>query len=259
MRITFAPAAIAGVMLCSSALADCETRDPKPAEVQFKTKVEAALKEALPAAPAKWTFVSSRGSNLGGLCGGIGDFDVSVVGTYRYHPPKDESDRIYAEQKKLRSEIDALDQLPPEVAKERQGWLDKMSEANRASNAAYKSGDKALARKKSEEADGYSAKGREVRDRYRASVRGKKEALEARAKTLNSGDTEVRVRIAANESRFDDVPKPETGSQLVFGKAPVAHRDLKVQGVRVVVEGPAQKRGEIEAALDKEKLKRLAQ
>ncbi len=260
MRMTFAPAVLAGVVLCSSALADCEVRNPTPAELQYKARVAAALKEALPAAPAKWTLVSSREIDDLGLCdpAPVG-FAVRLVATYSYKPTKEESDRLYAERRKLQSEIDALKQLPPQVAKERQGWLDKMSEANRASNAAYKSGDKALAKQKDAEADGYSAKGREVRDRYLASVRGKVEELEARAKTLNPGETTVLVRIAANESRFSDVPTSETGSQLVFGKAPVAHPGLKVQGVRVVVQGPAQKRREIEAALDKEKLKRLAQ
>lgn len=254
-------AAMAGVCLCSAALADCDMRDATPAELQYKARVAAALKAALPAAPAKWTMTASE-DNPGAfsVCASdpVGEFEVRVTGKYTYRRPKQDSDRIYAERRKVQAEIDALRQLPPAVKKEQQGWLDKMSVANRASNAAYKQGDKALARQKSDEADGYSAKGREVRDRYWASVQSQVDQLEARARTMNSGDVNVIVRIAANE-RYVDTPKPEAARQFTAGKVPASHPGLKVQGVRLLVEGSATERGAIEAAVDPEKLKRLVQ
>ena len=252
--------ALAGALLGSAAFADCEIRAPSVAELEHRARVSAALKEALPAAPAKWTM-TSRGDDGGlGLCTGTkpGDFPVTVLGTYVYKPSKEESDALYAEQRKVRKEIDALRELPPQVAKERQGWLDKMSEANRASNAAYKQGDKALARQKSDEADGYSRKGREIRDAYWASVQPKVDALEARAKTLNSGETHITVRIIANE-RYPRSGEPTAGKPFVAGKVPVETPAMKIQGVRLFVEGPPAKRGEIEAAVDPNKLKRLVQ
>lgn len=254
-------AAIAGIVVCSTAFADCDMRDATPAELQYKARVAAALKAALPAAPAKWTM-TAREEDPGAfsLCASepIGEFEVRVIGKYVHRRTKEESDRIYAERRKVEKEIDALRQLPPAVKKEQQGWLDKMSVANRASNAAYKQGDKALARQKSDEADGYSAKGREVRDRYWASVQPQVDQLEARARTMNSGDVNVIVRIAANESDAK-TPKPEVARQFTAGKVPAPHPGLKVRGVRLLVEGSATERGDIEAAVDPEKLKRLVQ
>jgi len=253
-------AAMAGVCLCSAALADCDMRDATPAEVQYKARVVAALKGVLPAAPAKWTMTSSEDNSDFGLCGSdpVGQFEIRVIGKYVHRRTKEESDRIYAERRKVRAEIDALRQLPPAVKKEQQGWLDKMSVANHAANAAYKQGDKALARQKSDEADGYSAKGREVRDRYWASVQSQVDQLEARERTMNSGDVNVIVRIAANE-RYVDTPKPEAARQFTAGRVPASHPGLKVQGVRLLVEGSATERGAIEAVVDPEKLKRLVQ
>lgn len=253
-------AAMAGIGLCSAALADCDMRDPTPAEVQYKARVVAALKGVLPTAPAKWTMTSSEDNSDFGLCASdpVGQFEIRVIGKYNYRRSKQDSDRIYAERRKVQAEIDALRQLPPAVKKEQQGWLDKMSVANRASNAAYKQGDKALARQKSDEADGYSAKGREVRDRYWASVQPQVDQLEARARTMNDGDINVIVRIAANEAHVD-TPKPEAARQFTAGKVPASHTGLKVRGVRLLVEGSAAERGEIEAAVDPEKLKRLVQ
>jgi len=254
-------AAMAALCLSSAAFADCVMRDATPAELEFKARVAAALKDALPAAPAKWTMSASEvDPGAFGLCASdpTGEFAVRVIGKYTYRRPKEDGDRIYAERRKVQGEIDALRKLPPEVEKERQGWLDRMSEANRAANAAYKQGDKALAQQKSAEADGYSAKGREVRDRYWASVQPRVDQLEARARAMNPGDINVIVRLAANEPRVD-APKPEAARQFTAGKVPAPRPGLKVRGVRLLVEGSAGERGDIEAAVDPAKLERLVQ
>jgi hypothetical protein len=84
---------------------------------------------------------------------------VRVRASYTFHPTKEDSDRIYAQSRDLQKQMDKLQKLPPDVAKERQVWLDKMSVANRASNKAEKEGGQKLARQLDNEAEGYSKKG----------------------------------------------------------------------------------------------------
>lgn len=174
--------------LPASALADCieGLRNPSAGEMEYFKRVAAALKAALPAPPPNWKLAPARDQDLGGLCNGAreGAFEINSTASYIYTPPKEEADRLYAEYRKLQAEIDALRNLPPELAKERQSWLDKMSEGNRASNAASKAGDKALAKQKDAEAEEASRKAREIRDHYLAGVRPKVEQLEARQKAL---------------------------------------------------------------------------
>ena len=205
--------------LASTAFADCVggMREPTAAEKQYYAQAYAALKAALPVAPPSWTVSVNNDAGLGGLCSDdpTGRFDISVHAFYKYQASKDEAAQIQAESKKIRAEMDALRELPPDVKKERQAWLDKMSTANRASNAASKAGDKALARQKDDEAEGYSRKGREVRDRYWASVQPKINALDARQKTLNEGFAYVEARLVANEI-FVSAPDPARGSQAPF-------------------------------------------
>jgi hypothetical protein len=57
---------------------------------------------------------------------------VKVTAKYTYRPPRAEADRMMAESRKVQAEINALEKLPPEVAKERQVWIGKTSEAIRA-------------------------------------------------------------------------------------------------------------------------------
>jgi len=245
-----------------SAFADCieGLRSVTPGEAQYFKTVSAALKQALPAPPQNWTLAPQREQDLGGLCNGDreGAFQIQITANYSYTPPKAEGDRLYAEYRKLQSDIDALKQLPAAVAKERQGWLDKMSEGNRASNAAYKAGDKALAKQKDSEAEDASKKAREIRDQYLASVKQNVEQLEARQKALEYRGSAVTVRIVANEegsARASGATAP-----IVIGKTPTPPSPgLKVHNVKVYLEGSAEKRGVIQAAIDKTALARIAQ
>lgn len=244
--------------LSSVALADCETRPTTQKEADYFNHVFAALKDALPAAPAGWTQDPVREEHVEkSVCGSEGDFDVRVDAAYTYHMPKEESDRKYSEFRMVDKEIEKIRELPPDVAKERQVWLDKMSEANRASNRAYKGGDKKLASQLSNEADGYGQKGREIRDKYRASIQPKVEQLEAKRKTIHYGDIKVSVSIIANENDAQR-KNPESASELAFGKmAKTKKTGLKVQAVRAIVEGPAPEREAILNAIDRDKLARL--
>lgn len=256
-------ATTAGLLCATSARGDCIAgmRAATAGETQYFDRTYAALKEALPAAPAGWTRAPVADSTAGSFCSDAreGDFEVRLMASYTYRRPKEEGDRLHAEGRKVQAEIDALRQLPPEVAKERQAMLDKMSEANRASNKAAKEGNKTLARQFDAEADGYSRKGREIRDRYLASVQSQVAALEEKRKSLGSGDVSITVRIAANE--HDPRPaRPGDATEIVAGKSPVPKTTgLKVQGVRVVVEGAAPRRDEIAGAIDRDKLGRLVQ
>lgn len=255
--------ALLGACIAAAAHADCVDgmRDTTPAEIQYQKRVVAAMKDALPAPPAGWTVGAMREAGADGLCRSTreGDFEIRLATTFTYKPSREEGDRLRAEHRKLQSEIDALKQLPPAVAKERQAWLDKMSAANRASNAAAKAGDKALARQKDAEAEDFSRKGHEVRNAYLASVRAQVEQLEARQKALQYGGTSIDVRLVANE-RYPAKIDAASASEVVAGKLPTPMpAGMKVHNVRAVLEGTAAKREQILAALDRNKLARIVQ
>jgi hypothetical protein len=235
-------------------------RDATAAEKQYAARAEAALREALPQPPANWTIKPGRSESMDSVCAEdkIGDFTIKVSSTYVFTRSKEEKDRIYAERRKVQKEIENLRELPPDVKKEQQSWLNKMSEANRASNAAYKAGDKTLAKQKENEAEGYSVKGRAVRDAYWARVQPEVDKLQARLKSLNDGDTNIQVVIIANE-RFPEDPPPYAGKIFTAGKVPSNNPGLKVQGVRLMVISSEAERAQIEAAVDQQKLNRVVQ
>lgn len=253
-------AGLVPLLFALSASADCieGLRDATPGETQYFKQITAALKAALPAPPPNWKLTVQRDSDLGAMCNGTaeGSFEIKLSADYVYTPPKEEADRLYAEYKKLQTEIDALKQLPPAVAKERQQWLDKMSEGNRASNAAYKAGDKALAKQKDGEAEEASRKARELRDQYLASVRAKAQELEARQKTLAYRGTTVRVSLVANEEKGAHALNV---TPIVVGQPAPKAPGLKVHSVKVYLDGAPEKRGVIEAAFDKAALERMVQ
>jgi len=264
MKKVFIISSVIAVMLSSTmAFADCVDgiRKETPREAAFFQTVQEKLKDALPTAPPGWTVAPERNQTLGGLCTGTpeGGFSVRVAATYTYRFPKEEADRRYAEGRKVQGEIDALGKLPPEAAKERQGWMDKYSEATRAARQADKDGNKELAKQKYSERDGYDKKASEVRAKYLATVKPQIDSLRAKMEALNYAPQEVRVQILANEiypEKFD----PSQASEIVLGKVPAQRSPgLKVNGLRMVLKGPAPKREELRSAVEKAKLERLLQ
>jgi hypothetical protein len=247
------------MVFSAAAYADCEMRPTTEKEAEYFQQTFAALKSALPAAPTGWAQEVRAGHVDKFVCASDpeGNFDVRVNATYTYHMAKEESDRKYSEFRMVDKEIEKLRELPPEVAKERQVWLDKMSEANRASNKAYKEGDKKLASRLSDEADGYSRKGREIRDKYWASIQPQVEQLEAKKKTIHYANVIENVSITANEHNAQRI-FPEQASELTFGKMPKGNQSgLKVMAIRVIVEGSMPEREVILTAIERDKMARL--
>jgi hypothetical protein len=243
----------------ATAFADCEMRPTTEREAEYFRQTFAALKSVLPAAPTGWTQQLREGQVEKFVCESDpeGNFDVRVSAAYTYHMPKEESDRRYSEFRMIDREIDKLSELPPDVAKERQVWTDKMSVANRASNRAYKEGDKKLASRLSDEADGYGQKGNEIRAKYLASIQPKVEQLEAKRKTIHYGDVIVNVSITANEHDAERIT-PERASELTSGKMPKGNKtSLKVQAIRAIVEGSMPERDVILNAIERDRLDRL--
>jgi len=211
--------------------------------------------------PLNWKVAPVRETDVGGLCKGDreGDFEIKLSASYTYTPPKEEGDRLYAENRKLQSELDALKQLPADVAKVRQGWLDKMSVANRASNQAAKEGNKELARQKDAEAEDYSRKGREVRDKYLAGIQQQADQIAAKQKALEYGGASVNVTFTVNE-RYPHAVDAKSGAEFTIGKAQTPKEPgLKAHNVRVVIESTSAKREQIRAAIDKGKVERIVQ
>jgi hypothetical protein len=223
--------------------------------------VQKRLKDALPTVPPGWTVTPERHQTLGGLCKGTpeGGFAVRVAAKYTYRFSKEEADRRYAEGRKVQGEIDALEKLPPEAAKERQGWMDKYSEATRAARQADKDGNKDLAKQKYSERDGYDKKASEVRANYLATVKSQIDALRLKMAALNYAPQDVLVQISVNEPYPEKLDQSQA-SEIVLGTVPVrGSPGLKVHGVRMVLKGDAPKREELKSAVEKAKLERLLQ
>ncbi len=253
--------AIASTFGSAVAFADCidGVRKETSAETAFFKKVQAALKEVLPTAPAGWTFTPTKDSSLGGLCSGTpeGRFAVTVSGTYTFRPSKEEADRLNAESRKIQEEIDALEKLPPGLAKDRNDLDAKYFEKTRAARQAEKEGKKDLARTLYAERNVYETQSKEVRAKHLASVKPKTEELRKKQQALFSGPQDVVVRISANEE-YPEKITPGYESEVVVGKVPAPRSPgLKPHGVRTVVKGPAPKREEILSLVDKSKMERV--
>ena len=254
---------IVSVLGSAVAFADCidGVRKGTPAEVAFFQKVQAALKEVLPTAPAGWTFTPMRDGILGSPCKGTpeGGFSITVEAKYTYRPSKEEADRLNAESRKIQSEIDALEKLPPELTKERNDFMAKYSEKTRAARQAEKDGNKELARSLYAERDAYGKQADDVRNKHLASVKPKTDELRKRQQGLFSGPQEVVMRVSANE-QYPEKFTPGQESEIAVGKVPAPRSPgLKVHGVRTVVKGPTPKREEIMSLVDKVKMQRVLQ
>ena len=242
------------------AMADCVTRDANPREAEYYNRTFAALQAALPVAPAKWTLKVDPGKVPNWQCKGgpEGDFDVKLTAQYTYTPSKEEGDQLYKDFKKLQKDIDDMKVLPPALAKERQDFLDKMSVANKASNQAYKEGNKDLARQKEKEGQQYSDQGRALRDKYLESVKPQLDELGARQGQIAYRETTVVVMLVANEQVGNPIT-PTRMSEFITGKMPTPKvPGLKVHSVRLTLNGLDAKRAEVMGWFDKERLAALA-
>jgi hypothetical protein len=252
---------VAWLLPAAPVRADCVdgVRKTTPREAEYFARVYAALKDALPAPPQDWSAapVSERG--LPSLCSSTreGDFSIDVRAKYTYRMPKEQADRNQADARKLQAEIDALEKMPPEVAKERQGWMDRYSEATRAARQAAKDGDKALEKQKYAERDDYGRKADAVRASHQESIKAKVEPLRARLAELSTAPVDVALRIAANDP-YPDRLDPKRASELVVGTSPAPKTPgMKVHGIRVVAEGPSPRREALMSAVDRAKLEGL--
>jgi hypothetical protein len=252
---------IVNILGSAMVFADCVdgVRKTTPAEVAYFQKVQAALKEVLPPAPAGWTYAPMQDRTLGNPCTGTpeGSFPITVEAKYTYRPSKEEADRMNAESRKIQAEIDALEKLPPEVTKERNDLMAKYSEKTRAARQADQEGKKDLAKSLYAEREAYGKQANDVRDKHLASVKPKTDELRKRQQALYSGPQEVLLRVSANE-QYPEKLTPGPESEIVVGTVPAPRSPgLKVHGVRALVKGPAPKRDEITALVDKAKMERL--
>ncbi|MBI3714899.1 MAG: hypothetical protein HY255_02765 [Betaproteobacteria bacterium] len=250
---------LAFTLLPALAMADCETRDANPREAEYYNRTFAALQAALPAVPTKWTLKADPGKVPNWQCkgGSEGDFEIRLTAQYTYTPSKEEGDLLYKDFKKLQKEIDDLHVLPPALARERQDFLDKMSVANKASNQAYKEGNKELARQKEKEGQQYSDQGRALRDKYLESVKPQLDEVGARQGQIAYRESTVVVVLVANEHDGNPI-FPTRMSEFVAGKTPTQKNPgLKVHNVRLTLTGLDAKRAEVMGWFDKGKLTAL--
>jgi hypothetical protein len=99
----------------------------------------------------------------------------------------------------------------------------------------------------------------EVRNKYLGSVKPKADDLRKKQQGLFTGPQEVRVKVSANE-QYPDKLTAGQASEIVVGKIPSPRSPgLKVHGVRAVLEGPAPRRDQIQALVDKANMERVLQ
>lgn len=261
--IVFVTAGTLSVLGSIGAFADCVdgVRKGTPAEAAYFRKVQEALKEVLPNAPAGWTLTPMQDRALGSPCQGTpeGAFPVTVEAKYTYRPSKEEGDRLNAESRKIQAEIDALEKLPPELTKERNDFMAKYSEKTRAARQAEKDGNKDLARSLYAERDAFGKQADDVRNRHLASVKQKADELRKQQQGLFSGPQEVVLRVTANE-QYPERLTPGHESEIIVGKVPGPRSPgLKVHGVRALLKGPPPKREEIMSLMDKAKMEKVLQ
>jgi hypothetical protein len=248
------------IALAGVAQADCPDGERKatPREVEHFNRVYGGLKAAMPAPPADWSMAPIGDRRYESTCAGTreGDVWVDIRTTYTYRMPKEQADRNTVELRKLAAEVEALERMPPGVAKERQGWIDKYSEATRAARAAEKEGNRDLARQRYAEREAYDREANAVRARYDESIKARVEPLRARMAELDINPKAVRVHVVANDNAQLG---PRNVSEIVVGTIPVPGRKpaFKVAGIHVQIEGPAPQREALAAAFDKAKLQQL--
>lgn len=251
---------VLSVLGSAVAFADCPdgVRKATPAEEAYFQKVQAAIKEVLPPAPAEWTFTPMQDRPLDILCKGIpeGSFSVTVEAKYTYRPSKEKADLLNAENRKISIEINNLEKLPPELNKERNDLMAKYSEKARAALQAEKEGNKELARNLNAERESFRRQANDVRERHLASVKPKVDELRKRQQGLFTGRQEVVLRVTANE-QYPQKLTPGQESEIIVGKVPGPRSPgLKVHGIRALLKGPAEKREEILSLVDKTKMEK---
>jgi hypothetical protein len=256
--ITSVIVGIVSALFSSVAFSDCVdgVRKGTPAEVAYFHKVQAALKEVFPPAPSGWTLTPMQDRTLGSPCTGTpeGGFSITVEVKYTYRPSKEEADRLNAENRKIQAEIDALEKLPPELAKARNDFMAGYSEKTRAARQSEKDGNKQLARSLYAERDAFGKQADDVRNKHFAGVKPKTDELRKRKEGLFTGPQEVVLKISVNE-QYPEKLTPGHESEIVVGKVPGPRSPgLKVHGVRAVLKGPSSRREEIMSLVDKAKI-----
>ncbi len=241
-------------------LADCVdgVRKATPREAAYFERVHGGLKAALPAPSAEWSMAPVADRRYDFACKGAreGDVWVDLKTNYTYRMPKEQADRNAVELRRLAAEVEALEKLPTEVAKERQAWIDKYSEATRAARQAERDGKRELAKQKYAERAEYEQQANAVRARHNESVRPKVAPLRARMAELDINPKTVRVHAVINDRAQlgpSDVTEIVVGTIPAPGRKPV----FKVASVHVQIEGPAAQREALAAAFDKTKLQAL--
>lgn len=254
--------ALAAAVSCVPAMAraDCleGVRKATPREVDFYSRVHGELKAALPAPLPDWTADPVSAETYSSACKETreGDVWVDIRTTYTYRMPKEQAERNTAEIRKLEAEVEALEKMPPEVAKERQAWMDKYSEATRAARQAEKDGNADLAKQKYAERNGYDQQANAVRARYNESIQPRVAPLRARIAELDTAPKTVRVHAVINDSAQLG---PSNVTDILVGTIPAPGKKslFKVVGVHVQLEGPAAQREALAASFDKAKLQQL--
>lgn len=242
------------------AFADCPdgVRKATAREVEYFKRVYVQLKEALPPPPPNWSMAPIPDRTYESTCAGTreGHVWVDVRTAYTYRMPKEQADRNTGELRKLAAEVDALKMLPLEVAKERQGWIDKYSEATRAARQAEKESNRDLAKQKYAQREEYDRRANAVRARYNESIQSRVAPLRARMAELDINPKTLRVHIVTNDSAQLG---PKDVAQIVIGTIPSPGKKptFKVVGIHVEVEGPTPQREVLAAAFDKAKLQQI--
>lgn len=227
------------------AAADCTTRKPRAAEIDFNTRALAALVAALPPAPAGVQMSDGRPYDFRKvpdvyevLCDFSKEGDFSVSARRSYLRKHTEAEREYwgAQYDALQRQAGVLRKLPAEKVAQEQALRQQSNLEWQATRDAEKAGDKPAAQARDAQYRALRNQADAIQIAHEAGVNPQLEELDRRRTGINLADQRVEIVIAMNLQRL-----PVASDRLVTGShgsaSPGNSAGLKVNNVAWSVGG----------------------
>lgn len=250
-------------------IGDCvsgKSREATAAERVFATRVFEALKEAMPAAPAG--FIKPAAPSFDpvpkSLCAETapGAFKIGFAVTYeRAARVLDQDTPEGKENRKISDEVAQLRQLPPAKEAEWKKMQEPYLAKNKAAREAERAGDRAKAAALRAEATKLYEPVEAYLRAYQESIAPQVKAMFERQSKLGHLIREkyqeaMQLEFWVNDA-YGNTQSNEQVDIVLLGPAKIARPAVKVQQIRIHLNGPAMFRKVFAEAIDQAKLKAL--
>lgn len=248
------------------AIADCTTRKPKAAEIEFNSRAMAALVAALPPAPAGVQLSEGKPYDFKAmpavyevLCDFSKEGDFSVSTRRNYLRKHTEAERKYwdTQYEALQTQAGALRKLPSEKVAQEQALRQQSNAQWQATRDAEKAGDKATAQARDAQYRALRNQADAIQIAHEAGVKPQLDELDRRRTGINLADQRVEIVIAMNLQRL-----PTASDKAVVGSqgaaSPGKSAGLRVNNVAWSVDGTdGSLRQALAGAIDRARLQAL--